>query len=142
MQDLKSGLFFLAFAIVAIAGSLRAGLGTASQPGSGFVSFCAGLILAAFSLVLLKRGRPAERERVGHAPAVTLALASLFAYSLILDSLGFIPATFLLVIVLLRLGRKRPWWALLSFAAVITFFVHLVFATGLHVYFPRGFLGL
>jgi hypothetical protein len=73
---------------------------------------------------------------------VLLALISLFAYTLVLNSLGFIIATFLLVGVLFQLGEPRRWWVLVGMSASVTFLAYLVFGVLLHVYFPRGFLGI
>ncbi len=73
---------------------------------------------------------------------VLLALISLFAYTLVLNSLGFIIATFLFVGVLFQLGESRRWWALLGMSALVTFLAYVVFGLLLHVFFPRGPLGI
>lgn len=142
MHELRSGLFFFGLSLFVLWESLRLELGTLKEPGSGFLSFCAGMILTALSLVLIYRGW-GHRESRNHFPhRVILALVSLFVYSLVLDILGFILATFFLVGILFRLGEPRPWWALLGMSALVTFLAYLVFGILLHVYFPRSFLGI
>ncbi len=142
MCELRSGLFFFGLSLFVLWESLRVGLGTPKEPGSGFLSFCAGLVLAFLSIVLVVRGWGLRESLKAHSHRVILALVSLFAYSLLLDKLGFIVATFFLVGILFRLGKPRRWWSLLGMSALLTFLAYLVFGVLLHVYFPRSFLGI
>jgi hypothetical protein len=142
MQELKSGLFFFGLSLLVLWESFRAGLGIPQEPGSGFLSLCAGLALGGLSLVLICRGWRLREPEKPHSRRVILALATLFVYSLVLDTAGFFVATFLLVGILFRLGQPRPWWFLLGMSALVTFLSYVVFGFFLHVYFPRGFLGI
>jgi hypothetical protein len=142
MRGLRSGLFFFGLSLFVIWESLRVGLGNLQMPGPGFLSFCAGVILSILSLVLIHRGLGFQDSLKPHSPPLILALASLFVYSLVLNTLGFIVATFLLVGLLFRLGERRPLWALLGMSALVTLLTYLVFGIFLHVYFPRSFLGI
>ena len=142
MGELRSGFFFFGLSLFALWESLRTGLGTLKEPGSGLVSFGAGIVLSGLSLVLIHRGWGIRESLKAHSRRVILALVSLFAYSLFLETLGFIVATFLLVGILFQLGEPRRWWALLTMSALVTLLVYLVFSVLLHVYFPRGFLGI
>jgi len=142
MRELKGGLFFLGLSIFVLWESLRLGLGTLREPGAGFISFCMGIILSALSLVLICRSWGVRGSHENHSLRVILALVSLFIYSLVLDRLGFVVATFFLVGILFRLGEKRPWWVLVGMSALVTFMWYVVFGGVLHVYFPRGLLGI
>jgi putative tricarboxylic transport membrane protein len=142
MSELKSGLFFFGLSLFIIWEAHRVGFGTLSLPGPGFLPFCAGAALLVLSAVLIRRGWGAREAPKSHPPRVILALASLFAYSLILEPLGFVVATFLLVGILFHLGKPRPWWMLLGMSALVTFLSYFLFGRLLHVYFPRGFLGI
>ena len=51
-------------------------------------------------------------------------------------------ATFLLVAVLFRLGEARRWWVVIGMSALVTLLSYLIFGRLLHVYFPRGILGI
>jgi hypothetical protein len=73
---------------------------------------------------------------------VILALASLFVYSLVLETLGFVVATFFLVGILFHLGQPRRWWVLIGMSVLVTSIAYLLFGVLLHVYFPKGFLGI
>jgi putative tricarboxylic transport membrane protein len=142
MRELRGGIFFFALSLLIIWESFRVELGTLKEPGSGFLSLCAGLGVAALSLVLIYRGWRIREPGKPHSHRVTFALVSLFIYSLVLDSIGFIVATFFLVGILFRLGQPRPWWFLIGVSALVTFLSYLIFGVFLRVYFPRGFLGI
>ena len=142
MRTLRSGFFFLGISLFVIWESLRAGLGTAKTPGSGFLSFCTGIILTFLSLLLIYQSWKLREPKKQHPIRVILALAGLYAYSLVLNTLGFIVATFFLVAFLFHLGEARRWWVLMGMSALVTFFAYVVFGRLLHVYFPRGILGI
>ncbi len=142
MRDFESGLFFFGLSLLVLWESLRLELGTSLEPGSGFLSFCAGLALSILSVVLIYRGWGVREHHEGPSLRVVLALASLFVYSLVLNALGFIVATFFLVGILFHLGQPRRWWVLTGMSALVTFLAYLIFGVFLHVYFPRGFLGI
>jgi hypothetical protein len=141
-NELRSGFFFFGLSLVLMWESIRVELGTFMQPGSGFLSFGVGLALCALSIVLIVRGWNIRMAQKPHSLRVILAVTSLFIYSLVLNVLGFVVATFFLVGVLFHLGQPRPWWHLIGMSAVVTFVAYLVFGVFLHVYFPRGFLGI
>lgn len=143
MREAYSGFFFLGLALLAIVESLRMGTGTMKEPGSGFLSLAMGLILAVFSLVLIIRGwKPEKGSRpVKHSATTIIALIALFTYSLIMDSIGFVVATFLLVAVLFHLAERRRWWVLVGMSALVTAVAYLLFGVVLKVYFPEGILG-
>jgi hypothetical protein len=141
-RDLKSGFLFLIFSLLVFYESLRIGIGTLSKPGSGFLSFCAGMVLFGLSLRFIYRGWSVREARITHSRRVILALAVLIVYSLVLDVLGFIVATFLAVGALFGVQTSRPWWAILGFSALVTLLAYLVFGILLQVFFPPGFLGI
>jgi hypothetical protein len=141
-RELKSGFFFLGISLLCLWESLRVELGTFMEPGSGFLSFGVGLALLGLSVVLIRRGWGVREQQKTHSVRALLALASLFAYSLVLDRLGFLISTFFLVAVLFQLGQSRRWWWLIGVSASVTCLTYLIFGTFLGVYFPRGILGL
>ena len=143
MREAYSGFFFLGLATLTIVESLRMGTGTMKEPGAGFLSLAIGMALAVFSLVLIVRGwKPAQSSSpVKHSATTIIALVSLFIYSLIMDRIGFVVATFLLVAVLFQLAERRRWWVLLGMSALVTAVAYLLFGVVLKVYFPEGILG-
>lgn len=142
MRELRSGFFFFGLSLLVIWESLRVGLGTLKVPGPGLLSFCAAVLLCLFSLVLTYRGWHVRELMKFPSHRVILALICVSTYSLVLDTLGFVAATFLLIGILFRLGKTRPWWTVMWMSALVTFLAYLVFGILLRVHFPRGFLGI
>jgi hypothetical protein len=142
MQELRGGFFFLLFSIFVLWESVRVGLGALSNPGAGFVSFCAGVALFALSLTIICRSWGVREALETQSISVVIAAISLFTYSFVLETMGFIPATFLLLGILFRLGQTRPWWTLLWMSGLVTVLAYFIFGKLLHVYFPRGLLGI
>jgi putative tricarboxylic transport membrane protein len=142
MRTIRSGIFFFGLSLFVIWESLRVGLGTAKVPGAGFISFCVGIILAFLSLLLIYQSWRLREPKKQLPIRVVLALAALYAYSLVLDTLGFVVATFFLVAILFHLGEARRWWVTIGMSALATLFAYVVFGRLLHVYFPQGILGI
>lgn len=142
MRDVKSGFFIFCLSLFVICESVRAGLGSLREPGSGFLSFCAGVTLAILSLLLVYRGWGIHQSLETHSRRVIFAFILLLAYSLSLDILGFPLTTFFLVGILFRLGEPRPWWVLVGMSMLVTLLSYWVFGVLLEINFPRGFLGL
>lgn len=143
MRKIESGIFFFCASLFVLWESLRAGLGTGHKPGSGFLSFCTGVILALLSLLLIREGwRAREPRQAASSFKVGLALLTIIVYSLVLDTLGFVVATFFLVGIFLHLGERRRWWALFGMSTLVTLLVYFVFGILLQVSLPRGFFGI
>jgi hypothetical protein len=141
-RELKSGFLFLFLSLLVFYECRRIGIGVPSKPGSGFLAFCAGIVLLGLALSSIHRGWKVRENKITHGPKVILAFAIVIAYSLLLEFLGFVPATFLAVTGLLRLQMTRPWWSVVGAGAAITAVAYVVFGILLQVYFPIGFLGV
>lgn len=141
MPNVRSGFFFFGLSLLILWEALRLGVGTSTELGSGFLPFCAGMIMAALSLALVWRGWGARKPVKPHSRQVILAMISLIVYSLVLNYLGFIIATFFFVGALFQLGEPRRWWVLFAMSALVTFLAYFLFGTLLHVHFPSGIFG-
>ena len=139
--------FWLVFSLYASVESYRLGLSMAHRPGPGFFPFIAavgiGLITAYRFITHLRRGSPDNSARDslgGEWGLVAIAIAGVIAYSLLLDTLGFLVCTFLLVAFYLKVIAARRWLVTLSFAATVALAAHLFFNTLLRAELPAGFL--
>jgi hypothetical protein len=141
-----AGLFLLVVAAVVIHQSVyRLRLFDAGQPGSGFMPFGLGVVLAALAvlLVLTHLGRDPVRTPFWeparwHRPAVALVL--MIAFALAFDTLGAVLSVVVLVAAwLLVLERKRVLVAVATGLAT-GLVVYLLFEVGLRAPFPRGAL--
>jgi len=142
MRKVGVGLFFLGFSLFVIWQSWQVDIGTTKMPGSGFMSFCTGVVLAFLSLALILQDWKGEGKTAKIPYRVVLALVFLFVYSFTLEILGFYIATFFLVLVLFRLGEARRWWVVTAMSALVILFVYLVFERLLQVFFPPGIFGI
>jgi putative tricarboxylic transport membrane protein len=96
-------------------------------------------ILEACSRTKLENQAPffqGERMRV-----VVGVQICLFAYVLVLDMLGFILATFVMMTVLFRISEKQSWRIVLLASAITTGLSYFLFDYVLKCGFPRGVLG-
>jgi putative tricarboxylic transport membrane protein len=110
------------------------------------------LLLAVLLLWQTARGRP-EPEPIETAGAdladapppaygrVLLTLLLLSGYSLLLQPLGFLIATPLLMILLMRLIGDKRWFLMVASALLMTITLYVFFRYGMSLVLPEGLLG-
>ncbi len=147
--DRKSSLIWLAFAGLICVESLRLPLGSLNEPGPGFLPLLVGVLLAGLSVIcfvqagrgLAKQGEVAwySRERW---KSLIWVLLSLLIYAGILDFLGFVLSTFLLLVFLFRFGiTPQRWTWAIGGGAVASLSCYAVFELWLRTQLPKGILG-
>ena len=118
-----------------------------ATPGAGFLPFSVGVLMFLLSLILFiqsfskgEEGRKALWAK-GGTGRVLLILLSLVLYGLILEKLGFILTTFLLMgFLLLAIGKvRRSVVVLLSLISSLG--CYGVFQVWLNVQLPKGIFG-
>ncbi len=126
--------------------SYRLGLGGLRNPGPGLMPFLLGLLLCLTSTYVLitflaekvdRGSTAAEGPRPGFS-RLCLVAGSLFVYSLLFETLGFIATTFIVLVVLFRSMQNR--WLIVGLASVTTVVVSYALFTYLGVQFPKGIL--
>jgi len=126
--------------------SYRLGLSTANRPGPGLFPFIAAIaigLIAVFRLVSSIRKSSSDNPELtiaGEAKLVLYVIAGMTAYAFLLDLLGFLFCTFLLVAFYLRVIAARRWPTTLSFAAAVALASHFFFDVLLKAEMPRGLL--
>ncbi len=141
-----AGVFFLAVAAVVLHQSLAVlHVVEAGQPGSGFMPFALGVLLAVLSVALLftSRGRDAERspfwERgAWRTPLVAIAMTVVFI--VVFDEVGAITSVALLVAGWLWLVGRKSIPVAIGTGAATAAVVYAVFVRLLQTPFPRGLL--
>jgi hypothetical protein len=105
--DLLSGVLFLALGAFAMIYGSRYGLGTAARMGPGYYPLLASSGLIVMGLVLVVRSMLRTTEAVGdiNVRPLVLVLAGTLAFGLLIDRIGFIVASAVLVIAA-RLGER------------------------------------
>jgi putative tricarboxylic transport membrane protein len=144
--DKGSGLFWLVWAVLICHGASQLGLGSVTDPGSGFIFFWSGLILALLALVLIVGSVP-ETNAVDRPTAgtnwrrVLLVLASLVFYAVFLERIGFAFSTFFLLSFLLKVSGT-PWPRTVAVAVAAAVGTFSLFELWLKIRLPRGVFGL
>ena len=120
-------------------------------PGSGFLPFWLGVLLAVLAVILLvtARRRPAT-EKDGKSPfpgpqaliTIGSVLGGLAAYIVLLEILGFLADTFLYVAFLLGVVEREKWFITLLVAASTTVGLYLIFQVLLGITLPSNMFGL
>jgi putative tricarboxylic transport membrane protein len=144
--DTLSAAFWFALAGAVCYGAVLLGLGSAAEPGSGFILFWSGAVLAALSLVVFAdsiREAGEGRHELGSIswPKVFLILAALVFYGLLLERLGFILTSFLLLSFLLGTGEGAKWPTVLGVAIAAALGSFALFDLWLKIRLPQGVLG-
>jgi putative tricarboxylic transport membrane protein len=108
-------------------------------PGSAFLPFWLGLVMAGLALMLLlRKSLPSGIEWPKRTMLTVLAVT--IAFVALLKVLGMVIGTALYLAILVRyLGRHR-WWVVAGVALATAGLNWLVFVRWLHVPFPEGVL--
>jgi putative tricarboxylic transport membrane protein len=145
MVNRISGLvvFLLGFAIFWQGRGLS--VGSLHAPGAGFFPALIAAVLVILSLFLMVGGgkRESEEDAVSASAIIRMLVlfAALVAYFLLLEYLGFVIVSFLLMSFLfLWVGRQR-WYVAFSSAVVCIGSAYLLFEILLKSNLPRGVFG-
>jgi putative tricarboxylic transport membrane protein len=147
--DQTSSLVWLGFALLICVESFRLPLGSIHDPGPGFLPLLVGVLLAGLSVICFlqaRKGPSAEPKGSWYSTErwknLVWVLLALLAYAVVLDYLGFLISTFLLLIVLFRFGMEPQRWAWAIGGSVIaSLSCYAVFELWLRTQLPKGILG-
>jgi putative tricarboxylic transport membrane protein len=148
-RDKWSSLVWLGIGLFICIGSWRLSLGTFHNPGPGFLSFFAGLIVGGLALVVhlqSRRALPVDKTvpplwtNRSRGWRMVLTVLGLLAYAVIMNYLGFLASTFLFLVFLLKVIEPQRWSVAVlgSLAASAAFYC--VFELGLQSQLPKGLL--
>lgn len=138
-------LFWIGFSLLVMSFSYKLGLGGFHNPGPGFMPFLVGLLLFVISFYplikfLCKTGGETnveEKRSQANLKKIALVVGSLFAYALLLENLGYLITTSLLLFLLFSSMGSKKWWSALM-ASVLTALVTYYGFTFFGVLFPAG----
>lgn len=146
--ELWSGIFGLALSVFVIWQAYSLGLGVVTDPGSGYVMFYAGLLMALFSLIILygavTEGGPTFLSRwegvLWTKPLIVIS--ALIVFALLFETLGFLPSTMLLLITLLRVIDPVAWTRAIPIAILVPLLAWYVLDRLLLIQLPAGVFGI
>jgi putative tricarboxylic transport membrane protein len=147
-NDQRSSLFWLAIGLAITVYSGKYGLGSLSSPGPGFLPFLSGLAIAGLALVVFfQQFSKRDREKVtdlwqkGNWLTMLMVMGSLVIYTLLLNFIGFLLDTFLLIAFLLRVMEPMSWNKCMVGALGAAGASYVIFQLWLKAQLPTGFLG-
>ena len=144
--DTVTALLALALAAYIAYEGKAMGLGQPSDPGSGYIQFWTGLIMAGLASIQLAQSLlpSADKTSLGGVFAdvrwgkVMYVVALLVVYTAALTSLGFILSTFVLLVVLFKTVEPQGWAVSLIGSVLTTTTAWLVFVYWLGTQMPVG----
>jgi putative tricarboxylic transport membrane protein len=147
--DWITGVILLILSGYVIQESLRMQSSASFGPGMGFLPFWLGVALAVLAVILIVSARRYPRDLADRSPfpakkaliSVTLVLAGLAGYIILMEWLGFIVNTILLVAFLLK-GVERERWPMTVMVAVLaTAVLYIIFQILLTIGLPKNMFG-
>jgi putative tricarboxylic transport membrane protein len=144
--DTLTSALTLLFAVYVAREGLELDIGGASNPGSGYILFWTGLLMAALSAAVLVGSLLPSGDRTGITEVfrgvlwgkVLYVTGLLVVYTAILPILGFILATLLLLLVLFKTVEPQSWTAAIVGSVLTTLSAWLVFVYWLGTQLPSG----
>jgi hypothetical protein len=144
-DQVSAGIGLATGTIISLA-ALRYDLGTLASPGTGFMPFLAGLTMVLLSLIGLGYGTLRRKEGAGWNPPLRgrqwkkplLVLAALFAYSIMLNNLGFSLCTALFIGFLLRSVKPQKWPVVICGSVFTAIGAYGIFEMWLKAQLPKG----
>jgi putative tricarboxylic transport membrane protein len=140
-SEVIGGLFWAVVGVFFAYGAVRLKLGTLRNPGPGFIPLGMALLLIFLSLFTLTKGliRPAGQAAAIPWKRPALVIGSIVIYGFLLSVIGFLPSTFILMVILFNLLitiKMRKWLYVILCAAATALCSWLVFSVFLRVPFP------
>jgi putative tricarboxylic transport membrane protein len=150
--DRLSGLVLLLCSLVTAIESYRLGVGKIASPLAGFFPFTASIVLAILSLLLLYSTRNKKMTsidkheyisfNVQSLPKVVLTIISLFLYAILLDSLGYLLDSAILMAFMLGVIQPQKWHVIAIGGILIPLLTYVLFNVLLKVQLPTGLFGM
>ena len=137
----------LAFAVAFAAGAVKSYSWWGDEgPGSAFLPFWLGLVMAALALLLLARSLrnrypgPDWLPRGEGLRDLLVVLGVTVAFVALLNTTGMVIGTALYLLIVVRYLGRHAWWATAAIALATAGFNWLVFVHWLRVPMPEGIL--
>ncbi len=148
-RDLVSGVAWLCVGLfVTIMSVFSLKVGTLNNPAPGLFPFVAGAVLSLLSLAILIKAAFAKEKRNlrelwagSNFLGVFYAIGSLLIYSVLLEWVGFVIMTALLLIFLFRVIEPQRWTMAIGLGISSSVGFYLLFDRLLQVLLPKGIFG-
>jgi putative tricarboxylic transport membrane protein len=146
--DRISGTVLGLFSIYIAIESYRLGIGSLRVPGPGFIVFWAAIAIGIMAIAVVlrtwSRGNEGKAESLifgkRNLPKIGLVVLFLFLYAFFMETLGFVPVTLLLFILLLGWIERKNWRLVGVISVLVTTIAYLIFDVWLQAQLPLGLL--
>jgi hypothetical protein len=140
-----ASILLLALALGALIESMKLPFGSVSAPAAGFFPLVLSALLALTSLLgfvgaLRGSGASSVEEQSLSWKKILLTLAALLVFALAFERAGYLVATFLFIIFLLRLVERKDWGLALAVGFSAAVISYVIFGLLLGTPLPAGFL--
>jgi len=146
-SDIYSSGFWLVFSIYIAVESYRLDLGNWHEPGPGYFAFGAALLFGSMALAVFVKSLKqtsalkgeigsAERFRWQH---VVMVLIAMVLYTLLLNTIGFVLCTFLIVVFFIKVVALQRLMKSIMVGLCMAIGSYLLFSFFLKAPLPRGF---
>jgi len=145
------GFFWLLVGGASVYGALGLGVGTMSEPGSGFMAFLGGILILMLALVVCVKSYCTDASagtRISELwkglqwwRSVAICLLVL-AFILLFSTLGYFVSSLLLLVVIMRWIEGQSWRFSLLVPIVVVLATYTLFKTVLKINLPAGIFGI
>jgi putative tricarboxylic transport membrane protein len=145
-SEVWGGLFWLAVGAFVIWAGRDMGLGRLNDPGNGFSFFWIGILMCGLAAGIIAQAVLSGGPTVAslwagtHWGKVLVVVGLLIAYAFAFQSIGFIPCTLVLLLVIMWFVDPVKWWLAALIAVTATFGVWYVLNKVLRIQLPPGIL--
>jgi putative tricarboxylic transport membrane protein len=149
--NLAGALVLFAFGAAVSFEAQKLGIGRVSAPRAGFFPFWLGvsLLLSSGILVikfLLSAEKKTSEDRVSLKGTswkkILWVVTGVLLYAFLLEPVGYLVATTLLMIFLFRASESQRWLSVAVWSVAVSVLTYILFKIWLQVQFPAGFLGI
>jgi putative tricarboxylic transport membrane protein len=148
-SDLAAAAILLGLAAYIFVAAGAMPFGTARVPQTAFFPKCLAVLLAVLAVIVLVRTFIGANDTVAVDEIavrgwlrIVATLAVLIGFALVLEPLGFLASTFLLMFLLLRAIEPQPWRNVIAIAVSTSLISYGLFSWLLGVPLPVGILGI
>lgn len=144
--DFWTALVLMIFSGAVIREALDLDVGTAANPGSGFMIFGTAVVLGVMASVQCVKSLRTKDQKTGEPPEkihlwrIVSVIAANAIYIIVLDRVGYLLSTFLLLCFLLQIYEKGRWTWTVGGAAATSALTYLIFAKLLQLNLPKGLI--
>jgi hypothetical protein len=139
-RDFGAGIMYMVIGLFFSIIAMQYPMGTAAKMGPGYFPFALGILMTLLGLLVLVKslGAKAAIEKIPkfHWRIMALITGSVVLYGLLLPTMGFIVAVFVLVFLSATASHEFHWKGTLINATFLVVFTYSVFVVGLKLQFP------